>query len=315
MGTAPALALPEHPFFANAAMEPDPALLHALAARYRASEPAAPSPTRFLFGFAPMALFEALLTGHDRPPSPGALWILHLSGYFGGRWLRAELLRAQPNGIIKDLAVPADQAAFDEVVAAALPGLRAAEDDEAAVAHCRARLSEWAGAFGYNLGYLEQILEEPPAGVRPMPNFARAGGLLWCEIRTRPLPLLDGLWSVARRAGAPDEEPWQELCAPLAAIQEHGVRNGRLVWSTGLSVEGLPAEAYRELLELSAAFLAAIEATALTGLSGAGDARPDRARAAALADAALEVWQGSYALGLRDGRSDGQPPDLPDLPS
>jgi hypothetical protein len=82
------IVLPDHPWFPNDAMTPDPALLDELASGESGTV------ERLLFGRVPLRLFGEALTGDlESSPVAGALWIMHLSGYFGGVWLRREIAR------------------------------------------------------------------------------------------------------------------------------------------------------------------------------------------------------------------------------
>lgn len=307
-----ALQLPEHPLADHPLLRPDPALVEALAAEIgdAGSLPA------LLFGKAPARLFDRVLgQGPDAVSPPSALWLLHVAGYFGGLWLRAALLDAQPEGPLRAMAATPDADAVAAVAESAAPGVAAASGSDAdAVAFCNARLPDLVSAYGYNLGYLEQILAAPPEGSAPPPNYVRAEGPLWSELRGKPLACMDGLWSVARRVAEPPDPRWRDLVSPVAEAQAAAAADGHQVWTDVLTVAGLDAGSFRDLLTLSAGFLAAIQATALCAASAVGDERPDRGHAAALAQAMLSVWQGSYALGLRDpGHDATRPVPLPSL--
>ncbi len=289
MRDRPRLEIPPHPF-------PDDPLVAehrpTLADRLRdANEDDA---LRALFGAVPARLLDALLAGG--PADPPSLWIFTLSGYFGGIWLRREILAAQPETPLASMSAAPDEASCRAVFDAARAGAHASAQDAAAL--CRASLPGWLAGFGYNRGYLEVILENPPAGCTSPPNFLRVENPLWCDFRVHPLAALDRLWAVSQRTQLSDEQ---------ATALDAACASGRQVWNSGLSVQGFGPHAYALLLDLSARFLAAVQAIVLTALRAAEDDGANRALPALRAGAALAVWQGSYLIGLRDPSADGRP--------
>ena len=82
---------------------------------------------------------------------------------------------------------------------------------------------------------------------------------------------------------------------------------GRQVWSTGLSVEGLPPDDYERLLALSRGFLQVMQAAALTTCDAIANRDPEAARRAALATAGTAPWTAAHAAGLVDPVRDDQP--------
>jgi hypothetical protein len=285
----PRFEIPPHPF-------PDDPLVseHRPTLEDRLRDANESDALRALFGALPTRLLDALLAGGEADPP--SLWILTLSGYFGGVWLRRELLAAQPDTPLAAMSAAPDEAACRAVFDAARAGAHASAQDAPEL--CRASLPGWLAGFGYNRGYLEVILENPPAGCTSPPNFLRVENPLWCEFRAHPLAALDRLWAVSQRTRLSDEQA-TALDAAHAA--------GRQVWSSGLSVLGLAQPAYAALLDLSARFLAATQAILLTALRAGEDDGASRAVPALRAGAGLAVWQGSYLVGLRDPSGDGRP--------
>src|ERR1700704_5311745 len=90
-------------------MTPDSALLDELASEYAArqgNDP--PVMTRFLFADVPVVLFDKIFTAADpaQLPLSSYLWLYHLSGYYGGLWLRGELLKSGHNRMIENVNLP-----------------------------------------------------------------------------------------------------------------------------------------------------------------------------------------------------------------
>jgi hypothetical protein len=298
----PLMELPDHPWFPNDVMEQD----HALLDRLVEAEPG--SVERLLFGRIPLRVFgDALTADVSTLPLPGLLWTMHLSGYFGGVWLRREIARAQPEAPLLGVDVTPDAEAFAALTDAQSEALDAARGhDAAALAFATARFDGHLDRYGYNRGYLTEILEAPPAGLAPPPGFLDAPGLL------------DARYSVDEIRGLDDlvERFALEITSDRIAVDDLSARQadaharGRAVWSTGLSVQGFPQAEYEQLLELSAYFLQGTQAAGLAAIIATTSGDAALARRAAVVDALLEPWSVSYMMGLLDGRSDRRLPTI-----
>src|SRR5262245_18356940 len=189
------LNLPPYPFFANlqSVMTEDRALLDRLLAAYARRTPAASQdPIDFLSRYVPVYVFERSLRPSEQndPALSTRLWLMHLAGYFGGVWLRTEFVNAGvPRG-----AFPVAEASFAAVVARINAALAAFDGDDAgALAYAKAslrgaNLQGLTDSFGYNTGYLDQIL----TGAKPTNATAAAGYFTY-----NPAELYNGFYSVA----------------------------------------------------------------------------------------------------------------------
>ena len=118
--TAIRLILPEYPLYPTDSLRADEALLDRLARDYARSgapsgrpDPGALDVGRFLFGFAPVHCFERIAaSAASAPEGESLVWLMHVSGYFGGVWLRSEILRAQPDSPLVAGGQPPGQPAF-----------------------------------------------------------------------------------------------------------------------------------------------------------------------------------------------------------
>ena len=319
--TALQLNLPSYPFFANlqSVMTEDRALLDRLLAAYARETPGATQhPIDFLSRYVPVYVFERTL----RPAEPNdpalstLLWLMHLAGYFGGVWLRTAFVNAGvPRG-----AFPVTEASFAAVVArinaanAAYGG-----DDAGAVAYAEAslrggNLQGLTDNFGYNAGYLDQIL----TGAKPANVTAPAGYFTY-----NPAELFNGFY------GVPEIKPldnWRQHAAnaasrpnsryavivqgaggadTLPAIQLAGNGRGKFVWAPGnqfnLNISNFSQATYDLLLVTSAYFLQCVQATGLAALASASVSNADWARAAVRSNAMTIPYGGSYGVGLFDG--------------
>ncbi len=309
------VVLPDHPYFPGTVMEPDPALLDELARAYLERAPApSRAMTRFLFGDAPLELFDRIFASDDPAPLPcgGFLWVFHLSGYFGGVWLRDELARSGHNEAIAGFSVtPSEEAFVDETDRAGRALAAAAAGGSELLAYAETSLFDDAqglvDSFGYNEGYLLQIVERPPAGLTTPPGLVAcpttaAEGPLTCTYATSRLHALTAFADVSI-ALARGDGPYAELAARVAPLQDAGVARGRTVWDGMLNVEGFSQEAYEQLLDISSAFLETVQATALVTVRAVAEGDELAGRRGAVANACMGVWLTSYLVGITDGRT------------
>lgn len=312
--------LPAHPAFETDVITPSPGGLSGLAADYRADAGDGADVRRFLFGFVPIAVFDDLFGGADAIEGAHARWMLHLSGYFGGRWLRSEIAAAQPEAPLVSFSVEPTEVGFAATMARAQRSLDAA--DASSVDHAASSLLDQPAddggeprpgltdSFGYNAGYNLEILASPPEGVRVDPAFeVELDGLLRCRYATPKLAALGELETVAAalNEGADGYGP---LAESLAGIQVAAVERGREVWSTGLSVQGFGQDAYDQLLDVSSSFLETVQATALTMVRATVERDAVAAATGARAEAAMIVWLDAYMAGLVNGEGEMELPRL-----
>jgi hypothetical protein len=256
------VVVPDYPFWDNEVITEDAVALDEAAARYGGDDSA-----EFLFGWLPRRVF-----GQRQAPGVG-LWMLYLSGYFGGVWLRGVIEAAQPGtSQLAGVAIPPTEESFRAMVAAAASGIdAAAEGAHDALAHCAEALPQLAQSLGYNRGYFLEIA---------------------------PDATLD------------DFTPVSEFSPDLQAAHDAAVETGRSVWSSGLSTRGFTSDDLARLLSVSASFLEIIEQTTRSAARAVARGDSDLARGAAIANALTNVWLAAYSTGLLEDR---RPPELPAL--
>jgi hypothetical protein len=313
--------LPEYPYFEGTSMAPDGALLNDLATAYADHTGSGLVMTRFLFGDVPVVVFDRIFATDDPADLPlgSFLWLYHLSGYFGGIWLRSELLRSGHNQMMANVNLPPtaeqftnevddaqrilDRALGDDV----LPYNRESLFDQPNPENPDAPLRGLADLFGYNEGYLLQIAEKPPRGLVTPPDLVDcpgdpAEGPLFCRYGTSRLDALRAFDRVATRLRDGDGE-YGALAAELARVQALGIARGRMVWDGQLDVQGFEQDAYEQLLDISSAFLETVQATALATVHAVVEQDRVVGAQAAVANAMMTVWLRSYIVGLTDGRA------------
>lgn len=314
------LNLPPYPFFANlqSVMTEDRALLDRLLAAYERETPATgQDPIDFLSRYVPVYVFERTLrpSEPDDPALSTLLWLMHLAGYFGGVWLRTAFINA---GVLRG-AFPVSEGSFAAVVARINAALAAFTGDNAgALAYAEAslrggNLQGLTDNFGYNAGYLDQIL----TGAKPVNVTAPAGYFTYT-----PAELFNGFYSVPEikplgawrnHADNAAQRPGSRYAAivqgaggadTLPAIQLAANGRGKFVWAPdnqfNLNISNFNQATYDLLLVTSAYFLQCVQATGLAALAAASVANTDWARAAVRSNAMTIPYGGSYGVGLFD---------------
>jgi hypothetical protein len=318
--------LTEYPYFTGTAMTPDQALLDRMAGEYAATaHEQPPVMTRFLFGDVPVRLFDTIFASDDPASLPlGAyLWLYHLSGYYGGLWLRGELIASDHNRMIENVNLPQTEEQFAAAVGdarrvlerAAAPDVLAYNEeslhDQPNPENPDVPIRGLVDLFGYNEGYMLQIAEKPPQGLVTPEGIVvcpaePADGPLYCKYRTSRLAALATFEPVADALRSGDGR-YGELAAAVAPAQTEGIARGRMVWDGQLDVQGFGQDAYEQLLDISSAFLETVQATVLATVRAVAERDERVARQAATANAVMGIWLRSYIVGLTDGRAIGLP--------
>lgn len=322
------LTLPEYPIFPGTTMEEAPALLDQLARKY--SKSVGPDSgvsdlvmTRFLFSYVPATLFDRVFAASnpaDELPMGEYLWLFHLSGYFGGVWLRAELSRTGHNAALTSFSDPQDEAGFTANVSDADTILDVARGSKRALLeYNEASLFDVENpddpeaperglidTFGYNEGYLLQIVDAPPEGLTTPPGFVEcpaepADGPLSCDYSVSRLRALRTFSPVAAKLGD-GTGAYADLAKEIPPLQAAGIERGRGVWDGLLNVQGFSQEAYEQLLDISSAFLETVQATALATVQASAERTVKVGQKAATSNALLKLWLASYLVGITDGR-------------
>lgn len=305
------VSLPSHPIFDDEIVRVDRAALDRMAQQACVEAGGVVDINRFLFGAAPSRLFDQVLARGGADAEVGLdletqIWVLYVSGYFGGLWLRGEIVEAQPDSLIAGFGMVPDRAAFLEVTDDARPAWRAATASDAAVIqHAVGSRDFLVDNFGYNKGYLLQILEDPPEGLTSPPDLLRCFGPLDCRYQPVTIPALLDYDHVAPLIANPPTAAWADVSDGVLELQDAAEVRGRGVWSAGLSVQGFSQEAYETLLDVSASFLEAVQATTLASIESVAEEDGDLGRQSAAAEAGFRVWVGAYTMGLLDPRDDG----------
>lgn len=270
---------------------------------------------RFFFGDLAVSSLDTLASG--RPPADrvrAQLGNLAVSGYFGGIWLR-DNLRAEP----AESSPPATATTggggvsavgirlFDALAA----GLTALGSSKPWVATTAARLSVpvLLTLYGYNRGYLEFLLENPPAGVPSKQDTLGCNGFLSCNSTAFPLEIATRYDGALDSLGSPSSPRWREMAA-WSAMLENATGAGRFVWGRIAEAGAFSPASYAALVDLSSAYLMISKAAVLFSMQAYADGDADLAGSALLLQAGLWMWSGAYFAGLASDAPRGTIPAL-----
>jgi len=309
--------LASYPFWENGTFSVSPSALDQMALDYVAGlEPGeVPQMERFLFGSLAVSVFDEVFEGTTPERQQELMWMMHLSGYFGGRWLRGVIGDAQPDALVIGFSQPPTEEAFLSTADRAAARLDAIDGDDASVlAAARDALFDkppleedgdpirgLADNFGYNRGYLEEILATPPEGIQTSPQFEiNCDGLFDCVYASPKLAVLAELEAFQALLNS-DDPPDPALVAELLPVQAAAIPRGVGVWSSGLSVQGFSQDSYDQLLDVSSSFLETVQATVLINTRAVAENDVAAAETGLVAEAMMIVWLDAYFAGLTDG--------------
>ncbi len=269
---------------------------------------------RFFFGDLAVTSLDGLA---DPNSTAGAvrtgLGNLAVSGYFGGIWLRDNLRDGPATGpgtttgagnpIASALAIKLfDGLSSGLVGAASGPGwmVRAA-------AH--ASVPVLLALYGYNRGYLQFILENPPSGVPSMQQTLSCNGFLDCNSTAFPLEIATRYDSALSQLADPHSGRWREM-AMWARVLEGATNAGRSVWESIAAAGAFSPKSYAALVDLSSAYLMVSKAAVLSSMVAAADGDTAMGRSALRLQAGLWMWSGSYFGGLASNAPAGTMPRI-----
>jgi hypothetical protein len=262
---------------------------------------AGPDAARFFYGRLPIRATDRLFDVGANGNTAVQLGNLVVSGYFGGLYLRDSLgsigvgAADLPTAPILEWIGAATLGGLDSLAGNLVRTARAGPPDEV---RSTAALSALllAAVHGYNRGYLETVLANPPAGVDP-PEPPACPTIFDCRVPSLPLDALDVLAPTRDRLERPPDLTWELWSNAVHSTAAGSVEGGRVVWNRLLSTSGFTPGAYEAIVELSVGFLEVTQAALLASAEGVvGDV--EVGRIGLVLTAGLLTWAGSYFLGL-----------------
>ena len=241
---------------------------------------------------------------------------LAVSGYFGGIWLRDNLrdnptATAATSGASAQTANLTASAVAIKIFDGLATGLTAAASEPnwvvRAVAH--ASVPVLLALYGYNRGYLQVILDNPPAGVPSMQDTLSCNGFLDCNSSAFPLAIATRYDSVLSQIADPSTLGWREM-ALWTTVLEGATNAGRSVWENIAAEGAFSPNSYAALVDLSSAYLMVSKAAVLSSMLAAAGGDTSVGRSSLRLQAGLWMWSGSYFGGLASTAPTGTLPSI-----
>lgn len=275
----------------------------------------------FVMGFLAQSATEEICYA-DAEEIPQLLGEFYVSGILGGIWLRDQLnpesiaaaekafmpaeiaLNATPSSI--EDGIPLFMFERIQLLTDLLIDFANTEVESDQKLGLNLSVPLFLTVTGYNRGYLEHILDNPPQGLEPPTQFLQCEHFLYC---VRPGMELDVLESYADIIQQLRSEPlwslkWQWFQLATVLFGEGSKSLGAGVWDN-IGVEGMSEPAYRLLIDLSARFLMISEVSLLAAMDALGNENPESAQCAFRQQAAMMAWMGSYFSGLSSAQPNG----------
>ena len=314
-----AVQLPPMPVSEGSAFTVAPDFMAGFAADYLAEGGDPADGARFFFGDLAVASLDTLADEDVTAEQVGLLLgNLAASGYFGGIWLRDNLRDTDT-----DAAASADPATavaatrtfspssiaiglFD-ALAAGLTHAAEAPNSWVVTTAARASVPVLLTLYGYNRGYLEVVLENPPDGVPAMQDSLVCDGFLGCTSSAFPLAISTEYDSVLDSLDSPPSARWGEM-AFWTSVMEGATGTGRSVWESIARGGAFSPESYAALVELSSAYLMVSKAAVLSSMLAYADGDAEVGMSSLRLQAGLWIWSGAYFGGLASDAPAGTMP-------
>ncbi len=274
---------------------------------------------RFFFGDLAVKSLDAL--AEDNIPTQQTsllLGNLAASGYFGGIWLRDNLSTSPTN--TPAIAIPTLVPSPIDLSPSAI-GIRLFDAVSGGLTAVAAKAPDWVvstvahvsvpvllALYGYNRGYLQVVLEHPPAGVPSMQDTLTCDSFLACNSTAFPLELATRYDDALSTLRDPTSPGWAEM-SMWTTVLEGATGAGRFVWE-GLARAGFSPTSYTALVQLSSAYLMVSKAAVLASMTAYADGDTAVGRSALRLQAGLWMWSGAYFAGLASGAARGTIPKI-----
>lgn len=290
----------------------EPAVTDAASAYVAAGGDPADAP-RFFFGDLATGSLDTLASVPlTRAQQRVEMGNLSVSGYFGGIWLRdnlsaepaqaAQPAQVPPGGVISALGLRV----FGAFVAG-LTDISRVPWLSTPAAH--SSVPVLLSLYGYNKGYLEYLLDNPPPGVPSMRDTLTCNGFLACNSSLVDLEIADRYDSALVDLAHPPTLRWAEMKL-WTSVLESTTGAGRFVWKIITPAGGFSPTSYGALVDLSSAYLMIGKAATLASMKAYGERDAALAASALLLQAGLWMWSGAYFAGLASDAPRGTIPRI-----
>jgi hypothetical protein len=313
--------LPAMPVTKGASFTVSPDFIKGFAARYVAAGGDPTDSPRFFFGDLAVDSLDALADPNvTRDQTRLLLGNLATSGYFGGIWLRDNLRDTSRSTAFSAATATASISAgpispsaigihlFD-ALAAGLVGASQSSSGWVVRAAAHVSVPVLLALYGYNKGYLDVVLENPPAGVPSMQDTLSCTGFLACNSSAFPLELATRYDGALGSLGNPASPRWREMAAWTTVLQT-ATGAGRFVWEAIAAGGGFSPASYTALVDQSSAYLMVSKAAVLSSMIAYADGDTSVGRSSLRLQAGLWMWSGAYFAGLASGAPAGTLPQI-----
>jgi len=316
------LDLPQWPWWENGGLVIDEELLAEQAGEWCAATGGEGGTPAFFFGAMPLDVVGGLCD--DGGPSPEVvLGHMYLSGWYGGLWFRdnadlgmgppGEEGEGHPRAPVseEEFMELADNAAALILLSAEGSALEVADRNlEGLLGPPGAGLMDQMKdslltLYGYNHGYVQAILDNPPAGVTGVDMTLPCPKYLHCALSDTALAPYAPFEEALARLADPPDETWATLAAEVTKSEGWAAVGGGL-WSEG----SITPEAWVVLVEINRVYLQVTAAAALGSLLGHGASDEEAGRCALLLEAATDTWNRAYFMALGADAPEGTMPGL-----
>ena len=307
------------PVTKGASFTVSPDFIKGFAAHYVAGGGDPTDSENFFFGALAVASLDALADPNVTPDQTRLLLgNLATSGYFGGVWLRDNLrdtsgstasLNTSATAAPGPLSPSAIGIHLFDALAAGLVGASQSSSGWVVRAAAHVSVPVLLALYGYNKGYLDVVLENPPAGVPSMQDTLSCTGFLACNSSAFPLELAtkyDGALDNLDNLASPR---WLEMAAWTTVLQT-ATGAGRFVWEAIAAGGGFSPASYTALVDLSSAYLMVSKAAVLSSMIAYADDDTSVGRSSLRLQAGLWMWSGAYFAGLASGAAAGTLPEI-----
>lgn len=322
------VSLPPMRVSKGASFTVSPEFMTGFAARYVAGGGNPADRPRFFFGDLAVASLDALADPAVAPDQTRLLLgNLAASGYFGGIWLRDNLrgtpATAAPPTVVTtvpkvdlsasvpkvDLSVSALGLHLFDALSTGLVAASQSGSGWLVRAAAHASVPVLLALYGYNKGYLDVVLDNPPAGVPSMRDTLTCTGFLDCNSSAFPLALATRYDGALDSLAGPPNVKWLEMAAWSTVLQT-ATGAGRFVWEAIARSGGFSPASYQALVDLSSAYLMVSKAAVLSSMTAYADGDTDLGRTSLRLQAGLWMWSGAYFSGLASGAPTGTLPTI-----
>lgn len=314
-----AVQLPPMPVSEGSAFTVAPDFMAGFAVDYLAEGGDPADGARFFFGDLAVASLDAL-ADEDVTAEQVRLLLGNLaaSGYFGGIWLRDNLrdtdaaASADPATAVAATRTSSPSAiaiGLFDALAAGLTHAAAATNSWVVTTAARASVPVLLTLYGYNRGYLEVVLENPPEGVPSMQDSLVCDGFLDCRSNAFPLAISTEYDNVLDNLDGPPSARWREM-ALWTSVMEGATGTGRSVWESIARRGAFSPQSYAALVELSSAYLMVSKAAVLSSMLAYADGDAQVGMSSLRLQAGLWIWSGAYFGGLASDAPAGTMPEI-----